>query len=214
MPRTVVARLTAIAVLGAALLVTGCGDSLPTAPAPATPSRDLLSSVLGTLTGSTSDVVNLPAVERITALPSDISVTKTIGASGGNIAVPAAGLTVRFPSGAVAQPTVITVTAYAGKYVAYGFAPHGITFASPVSVTQSLQGTNARYTLLQSPVVGGYLANGQSDIAANGVATITELRPVQLLFSIIDGLLGLDARFTINHFSGYILASGRSGSAE
>jgi hypothetical protein len=64
------------------------------------------------------------------------SASAVIGAFGGQLTLPSAGLTVVVPPFAVASPTRITVTAVAGNQVAYELDPHGTRLLVPLVVTQ------------------------------------------------------------------------------
>lgn len=204
-PRTLARTLTG-ATFALAFLSTGCGGDRLTAPA----SRPLVARSDAPPTSSTT--VLLPVIKRTTPLAQDIVVSQTIGPAGGVIDIPAAGLHVVFPAGALSQTTTITATAYAGQYVSYGFAPHGITFSVPVIVRQALAGTSGTVDL-SSPLVGGYLLNGPSDIEEDGEAEISEVLPAATTVTSSGGLLDPYTQFPIHHFSGYIIATGRTSVA-
>lgn len=191
-------------ILGLAL-VAGCSadrteatSPLSAAPA-AAPSGDLLGSVGGLLNNTLTQVGN---VKRTTPLAAPVTVQQTIGVAGGTLTIPSAGVTVVVPAGALAAPTLITMTARAGSNVAYDFAPHGITFAKPLVFTQALAGTDA--SLLSAPFLSlGYY----SDPSLLGTTT-------SLLSELISGttnLLTWQFTSSIKHFSGYALACGRGG---
>src|SRR6185295_4761394 len=98
-------------------------------------------NLIGDLAG-TLHLTSAKVIRRTHPLPRPITVTTTIGSDGGTISIPEAGVTVTVPSGALSAPTVISMTARAGAPIAYDFAPHGITFAQPLTFTQSLYGTD------------------------------------------------------------------------
>jgi hypothetical protein len=130
--------------LGALIVSFGCSD-LPTAPTPeVAPSNGLLGDLVGVVTGTVDGVVKLatavlsPVFEREEPLRYDEVVTQTIGRDGGVIRLPRAGLTVTVPRGALTSPTRITVTAPAGDLLGYEFAPHGLQFKKPVTLTQEV----------------------------------------------------------------------------
>jgi hypothetical protein len=193
-------RRTSVLLLGLAA-VAACSDVRPTEPvaAPIAPptvgaSPDLLGGIVGTLT----NLIVVPAVQRRTPLATPITVVKTIGSAGGTLSIPAAGVTVVVPSGALSSSTVITMTARSGSLVAYDFAPHGITFAKPLVFTQDLSVTNVG--LLQRAFLKLAYYSDPS-LLGRTVATVTEL---------LSGLLsGNTFTAKINHFSGYILTCGR-----
>ena len=141
--RSSIRRIGVIA-LGLVFLA-GCANDRtgPTSPLnspAAAPNADLLGSV-GSLLASVLHLVT--NVQRTSPLTAPISVQQLVGAAGGTLGIPKAGVTVEVPAGALSSPTLITMTARAGSAVAYDFAPHGITFAKPLVFTQSLSGTNA-----------------------------------------------------------------------
>ncbi len=197
-------RIGALA-LGLVLIV-GCTQEQSTAPAaltaPAATSPDLLGTV-GTVVGTVTSTLKLTTttgLQRTEALASPITIRQTIGAAGGILSIPAAGVTVTVPRGALEASTVITMTARAGTLVAYDFEPHGITFAKPLVFNQSLKGTNA--TLLSAPFLRlGYYED--PSLLGQTTAVVTEL---------IGGLFNaLNWTFTapIRHFSGYVVSCGR-----
>jgi hypothetical protein len=173
-------------------------------PATLTPpaaSQDLLGGLLGGVT----DLVGLTSrngVLRRTPLPSPITVRKTIGRSGGALSIPAAGVTVIVPVGALDADTEITMTARAGYLLAYDFEPHGVTFKVPLVFNQNLNGTNVGLLSPLALKLGYY-----SDPSLLGKTTA-------LVSEVIGGLTSVLTRtFTapIGHFSGYIVICGRSG---
>jgi hypothetical protein len=189
-------RLTALA-FGVLALVS-CGTDQPTAISRPEPSVSGApsASLLGTLTS----LLTVDGLQRTTPLAAPITVSQVIGADGGTLAIPQAGVTVVVPKGALAQPTTITMTARAGSLVAYDFAPHGITFAKPLAFSQQLRGTNA--TLLSAPFLQlGYYSDPSLLTKVGG-----------LVSELLGGTLNtLTWTFTapIPHFSGYIVTCGR-----
>jgi hypothetical protein len=123
-----------------------------------------------------------------------------------------AGITVSFPPGSVTAPVYVTIVAHPGRYVAYEFFPHGVTFAKPVKIQQDLHETTAwRNVEVMSKLQGGYLANGWYDIdRVQGTAPLAELYPVEFAdgtgeFSKLNPAV---VKFYTTHFSGYTLVSG------
>ena len=103
-----------IGVLALALAITACSADNAAAPtalqAPAAePSASLLGGLLGGVTGTLTGALQLTTangIQRTQPLPSSITVTKTIGSSGGMLSIPAAGVTVARPATApVSNPT-------------------------------------------------------------------------------------------------------------
>jgi hypothetical protein len=199
------------ATLTAGLLASGCGDSpvapsappaAPSAPiaAPTSANNSLLGGLLGTTLGSPTTVTPL---NRTSPLASDITTSKRIGLLGGVLSIPSAGITVVVPPLAVLSTTTISVTARAGSAVAYDFAPHGIKFAVPLVVTQSLAKTDAQTGLVSlNSLFAGYYPDSKNS------TSVTELLTLNV------NLLNSTAIMTVWHFSGYIFASGRSDSGE
>ena len=176
--------------------------SSPLATPAAAPSADLLGGLTQTVNKLLTAVLG---VQRKTPLASSITVTKTIGSAGGTLSIPQAGVTVTIPSGALASNTVITMTARAGSLIAYDFAPHGITFAKPLVFTQSLAGTNA--SILTAPLLAlGYYSDPSLLSSVGGLVS-------ELLSGNVN-LLSWTFTSKIPHFSGYMVAVGRGGSAE
>jgi photosystem II stability/assembly factor-like uncharacterized protein len=192
--------LRRVGLLAAVALMAACSGEPATAPA--SQSSAPASAPLPDLLGVLSSLQLAPTLQRTTPLASDITVTKTIGALGGTLSIPAAGVTVTVPAGALSSPTLITMTARAGSLLAYDFAPHGITFAKPLTFSQSLSGTSA--TLLNVPFLKlGYYTD--PNLLGSVFALVSEL---------INGstnLLSWTFTAPINHFSGYVVACGRNG---
>jgi hypothetical protein len=186
------------ALLAAATLVTGCALDRSTSPsgdapsAPSAPSSTLLSL------GQTTTVTPLL---RTSPLATDQTATATIGALGGVISLPGAGLTVVVPPLAVRTATKFSVTALAGSRVAYEFEPHGLKFLVPLVATQSLRGTQAQSGGLINPLslYAGYFPDSKQ------ITSVSELLNLNV------NVLSQTSVLTIWHFSGYIIATGRSG---
>jgi hypothetical protein len=203
--KTPIRRLVALAV--ALVTVASCTSDQPTSPAAPSlaptaqaPSADLL----GTVTGLVSSILNVEGLQRTSALAAPITVTKTIGSAGGTLTIPQAGVTVVVPAGALSKNTAITMTARAGKLIAYDFAPHGITFAKPLQFSQNLKGTNA--SLLSVPFLKlGYYKDASLLTKTGGLVS-------ELLGGVVNVL---EWKFTgsIPHFSGYMVTCGRGRSA-
>jgi len=186
----ITSAITAIAISGCAADATS-----PMAPA-AAPSQSLL--------GLLSQPTIVSPLLRNTPLPADISASTIVGVLGGNVSLPAAGLNVVIPPLAVAAGTRITVRAMAGSKVAYEFEPHGIRFGVPLIATQSLRDTQAQSGGLINPLslFAGYFPDQTQP------TSISELLNVNI------SLLNQTSIFSIWHFSGYIIATGRAQSGD
>jgi hypothetical protein len=170
-----------------ALALSACGDAL-VAPTPPAANGSLLSL----LSPKTAKVVN-----RTTPLARDEVVSKVVGSAGGVLELPSAGLTVTVPSGALKEPVRITVTAPAGSLVGYHFEPHGLQFAKPLVASQKIAGT--QIGVLRALLSPPYAAYFEDELAPR-------VKVLEILDLNVLDLLGV-ARFRIQHFSGYVIAT-------
>lgn len=170
------------------------GPSGVTAPTDPTAASANLTGLLGL--GSPTEITPLL---RTAPLAQSLSASATVGPLGGTLSLPGAGLLVVIPPLALSSRQTITVTAVAGSNVAYEFAPHGLKFNLPLVVTQNLGATQAGVNGLVNPLslFAGYFPDSTKP------TSITESVNVNV------NLLNQVATFTVWHFSGYILASGR-----
>ena len=179
--------------------IAGCSDAPTTAPDSPARTASARGGLLSTLTRS----ISLSTVlRRSTPLNGDVTARAIIGSEGGVIAIPEAGLRVVVPQGAVTAPVAFTATAVHGRAVAYEFEPHGMRFAKPLQVTQDLNGTD----WIGLPLLnlrGAYFADSKTLDTDNAVVQVNELLPLSL------DLLRLEARFDVQHFSGYVISTGR-----
>lgn len=197
--------LTTIAA-GTLLIVAGCRDSVapvsaPVVQNPAGQPEALLGlniPLIDNLLGTGDTVIVL---QRATPLASNITATKIIGRSGGTLSLPEAGLTVTVPYGAVSYPTTFSVTALAGRPIAYEFGPHGSQFAKPLTMTQDLRVTYLNQASLQYlHFHAGYFTSSTNLIDFLLRAVVSELLPASA--SADD----MSVRFNVSHFSGYLVA--------
>ena len=188
-------RLTLL-VAALAVGIAGCADAPTTAPAAPATVEAPRAALLGI-------VALTPVLQRSNALPADITVRARIGYDGGTIAIPEAGFRIVVPRGAVSEPVDFVATAAAGRAVAYRFAPHGIRFARPLVATQELRGTEWVGLPLLNMRAGYFKDDGQLD-AQRALVQLDEILPLSL------DLLRLQARFGIEHFSGYVVSTGRA----
>jgi hypothetical protein len=213
---TVLRRAGLLAVALLVLVSTACNTERATAPSSITApsslsesstfaapdaSHDLLGGLVGTLT-NTLGLTSANGVLRTKPLAKAITVKKTIGSNGGTLSIPAAGITVVVPRGALARNTEITMTARAGSLLAYDFEPHGVTFKVPLVFNQSLNGTNVGLLGPLALKLGYY-----SDPSLLGQTTA-------LVSEVLQGVTSILTRtFTapIKHFSGYVVICGRGG---
>jgi hypothetical protein len=142
-------------------------------------------------------------LKREIPLPKDRSWSFDVGPDGSVVRDAATGLTIEVPAGAVATPTHITVIALRGAPLAYRFEPHGLQFAVPIHLVQSLHGLKVSSALSTiPPLFGGYFAD--DSLVTDGVTG--EVRVVEVLPIAID-LKAKTAILDVHHFSGYLVAS-------
>ena len=186
---------TAVTAAVAFTAITGCNGESATGAAP-----DVRHAVASTTTTS----VTVPLLTRTQRLAADVTYSIDVSGSGGTINIPEAGLQVRVPAGAFSgkKPIRFTVTALAGDVVAYRFGPHGMKFLKPLVATQDLSITT--YDVGGSALLdAGYFAS-DADIDVSGrSAKISEIFPTAIA-------TGNRARWEIPHFSGYVIATGRT----
>ncbi len=183
----------------------GCGDdSNPAAP---TPQRAAAPPLEASYSFPVKPGGHYPVLHRSAPLAHDVSVSGTIGGSGGMLSIPAAGLYVIFPSKAVKSKTLFTLTAHAGPWVTYTFEPH-IAFDQPVAIVQDLSLTKAANNAsLLASLGAGYLPNDLADIDAGGTGSFSETYSTYL-FTTPQAVPSAYAAFVTTHFSGYAFASG------
>jgi len=188
----------AIALAAVSLVSSSCGDATAPVTRPAAP--DALLGLPSGLGGGVATLVDttVNALQLAVPLLSDISRSATIGPEGGSIDIPETGFHLDVPKNAFYSPTLITVTAVQGSTVAYEFEPHGLTFNKRLIVTQSLSPTSLISSLLGHSFTGAYFTS-RDDLHADGTAFVHELEPTT------TDLLSLQARFSIGHFSGYLV---------
>jgi hypothetical protein len=188
----------AIALAAVSIVSSSCGDA--TAPASRADAPNALLGLPSGLGGGVGTVVDttLGTLQFAVPLLSDISRSATIGPDGGTIEIPETGFRLDIPKNAVAAPTVITVTAVQGSAVAYEFEPQGIALNKRLIVTQSLSPTSIVSNLVGQSFTGAYFTS-RDDIHLDGTAFVHELEPTT------TDLLSLQLRFSIGHFSGYLV---------
>ncbi len=135
------------------------------------------------------------------------SVSAVVGVEGATLLLPGAEFSLTIPAGALSEPTVITVTAKGGLFVAYEMQPHGLRFAKPVIAVQGLRNTSTYGTDAGNSVRSGYLPDGNETIDSNDMAAPAE---VEASTTILYGLkpVAESHEWILNHFSRYILISG------
>jgi hypothetical protein len=123
---------------------------------------------------------------------------------GGRLELRQAGLEVEVPRGAVRERTRIWVKAYPGNLVAYEFGPHGTRFDVPLTARQDLKPTSWYKLIDKSRIEVGYFKHSSQIDPRSGIVLVDEFIP-------IDAFTRHNrAEFSIDHFSGYILSTGRT----
>lgn len=190
-------RSAAFALL--ALVGFACAD-----PAAPTQRASAPSALLGLPLGGGDGLITVVdttvnVLQRTVPLLTDVTTSATIGPEGGSIYMPSTGFRLDVPKNAVAAPTTITVTAVAGTNVAYEFQPAGMVFSKRLVATQDLSATTILPVITGTNFVGAYFRS-RDQLYSNGTALVNELEPTTV------DLPSLNVRFTIGHFSGYIVA--------
>ena len=139
---------------------------------------------------------------RRAPLGANVSVARSIGPAGGELAIPEAGLRVFVPRGALTRTTTITATALKGDIVAYEFGPHGTRFALPLIVTQAKTGTDADALPAGAILHLGYFSGPQALDPVAKKARIAEL------ISNLALVTSESVVFPVWHFSGYTIVWG------
>lgn len=198
----------------AAILVACSASDVPVGPriAPSAP-RPLLSKIKATdsmmvITDVTySDTAS--TIAWLAPVRADTSVSAVIGPDGGELRIDALGASITVPKYALSANTTITMTVLHGPVVAYDFQPHGIVFARPVSIRQSLAGTAAEADpSILGVLHGAYFDRGFDSSFVDVAHTRMKVRERELGY--LDPFRKR-INFFVGHFSGYIVAMGRSG---
>ena len=198
-------RFAHLAIALAAAIVVACGgdQALLVTPRPGDATPPL--GVVTDPNGASSHPVN-----RQQPLAIDEAWSFDVGPEGTTVHYPSAGLTITVPPGAVTATTRITCIALRGGALAYRFEPHGLQFAQPVQLTQTLRSLKLNPSSLGMPqLIGGYFADDSlvTD-AITGDARALEILPVQI------DVRGHNAVLFIRHFSGYTVASAARDSVD
>ena len=184
-------------------LLAGCARDAATPLEPDSNSSNISSTTSTEQFEQSASILGLLPVRGVTRtvpLLQNISVSALIGQDGGTISIPAAGLTLVVPPGAVTSSTKFTATALAGRLVAYEFEPHGTKFPVPLQFTQDLTKLSL-VGAVTAPVLDGAYFTDTSKLNQNlGRAAASEILPATV------DLLRLRVGFPINHFSGYLVS--------
>jgi hypothetical protein len=153
--------------------------------------------------------IKVHIMSRQGVLAEDLTASAVIGPKGGELRLQSAGLRLIVPKGAVSAPTTFSVTAVAGSVVAYEFQPHGATFAVPLIIQQTIfnSGPESADPNTYSFEAGHFLSRADLDDTAE-IGVVNEVLPTRVEHG--KGKL----TFSVTHFSGYLLASGRQAASD
>jgi hypothetical protein len=210
-----------------------CADYSPLEPiaapriaAPIKAQDGLIGDLLGLVTGLLGTIIkviefrsdpNGIPVSAIKWAPAHVnqsrSVSGTIGYKGGSLAIGGSDFSITFPKGALSKSTWITITSDASGYVSYDMKPHGIRFAKPVIVTQSLKNTAVYKTPVALNAACAYFSKDPLNLG--GILKALEIETTTI-YSAPSGeqnghqqqLVPEVETWQLNHFSHYMLASG------
>ena len=205
--------------LAAGLAAAGCSDIRTPTESPPDPIQPQPFFSYAPATG-------FDALRRHEPLLTDVSTSQVIGVEGGEIVIPTAGVSLVVPALALSADTQITVTALAGDAVAFEFAPHGLQFLVPAAIRVRVEGTEAEDELedLLEDTSSGHdrdddeedlddLDSGSFVVPLNsfigvyfeGDPSLGVVEPLERIDTFLqDGHIV----FPIQHFSGYVTASG------
>jgi predicted small lipoprotein YifL len=193
--RPTLSTVFTLAVLAASLAACGDNSSI-TAPTSTVATQVAPTSTINSLALTTLSTVNV--LKRTNSI-ADTTVTKVIGAAGGTISIPAAGLSLTVPPLAVSANTTFQVHVLPGSVVAYEFEPHGTTFPVPLVVAQSLVRTSRSQA--STAMHADYFTDKSKINFDSNVATVSEELPITFTSNSV-------ITFKVWHFSGYLVSSG------
>ena len=178
---------TVLALLGV-LVLAACADQ---APLPLSPSSTVELDVAGRHEGRTAFFQGIQRV-RAGGLAFD---SEVITPQGG--VLEAGGVTLRIPAGAVSEDVTIRMIIPNTPFLYAHFQPHGLKFSTPATLTFDLSEAAADHG---SGLLGVYVGAGlfSRGLSVLGSETFPATRDER------------GASFQIDHFSGYIVASGHS----
>jgi hypothetical protein len=215
----------------ATFVALSCSDYSPTAPTRVAPTQaqdGLISGLLGGVVGLVGGVVDLllGPVLRVIDFQSDPngievravkwanshpkqarSVSGTIGVDGGTLQIPTSDFAITFPKGALSKATAITIISNDNGYVSYDMRPHGLTFAKPVIVTQSLRNTAVYGTPTALNSFGAYFSKEPKKL--DGILKALEIEKTTIYGTPKSKNPQPEVQtWELKHFSRYMLASG------
>ena len=145
-----------------------------------------------------------PVLGRSKSIHGNKSTSVVVDERGGWLSLPAAGLYVFVPPGAVKNRVTLTAKAIPGDLMAYQFGPHGAKFDVPLVMYQSLDLAALPPGADLSQFEVGYFADERTLNFRTRNVKVNEFIPTGIVFD------GHAVRFEVSHFSGYVIATGRS----
>ncbi len=189
--------IAGIAAVALGLAAAACAD---VARAPVAPTAEAAArQPAAPLFGKSATKVRVSAIRWQKALKNDATASAVIGAEGGALVLPATGLRLVVPAGAVARPTRFAVTALAGKLAAYDFEPAGSVFPVALRVEQDLSFVDAKHGN-PAQALAGYFSDRADVDQTSASGQVAEVVPITWS----SGTLA----FPVRHFSGYIMSWG------
>ena len=210
-------RRVAAAVVGAVALAgaVACQSDKSSSPAAALSGPSVRREITDATTSITVDTtsaadtsadstVRVDALKRIVPLPHDITAAGNIGRNGGYIGIPEAGVWLYVPKGVIRDREGVnfTITAKAGYAVAYDFGPAGSVFSDYVVIVQDLIPTGWVGMTDKTALKGGYFKSDAQLDSRRGKADVSEFVATDV------DLRHARALVYVNHFSGYVIATG------
>lgn len=185
-----------VAALGLVATV-ACSNDGSTAPVANSPLGGIRKEVV-------DPAVIAPVLKRTKAIRVNRTNHFRIDQKGGWFSIPEAGLYIFVPENAVSAPMTISAKALTGDLMAYEFGPHGTRFNVPLQMYQDLDLAHiTAHTDLSKFEVGYFADENTLDYRTDKVA-VNEFIPTGIVFE------GRAVRFEVSHFSGYVIATGRT----
>jgi hypothetical protein len=188
-------RQSRFGLIALAALAAACADAtLPSEPAAEAPrvAHSILDAGGGILRAAVDGNQGHTLLTWRSTLNQDLTVTQPCDRrTTCVITLPSVGTEVVIPEGALKRNTEISVTALAGQFVNFEFAPHGLKFKMPIAVSVNMRGTSADYEGMTTQYWSLFWVDGLEDVREE----------------IVAWLVGDTLFFLTDHFSGYAIAS-------
>jgi hypothetical protein len=194
MKRTMIRVLLAVAI---GVTASACADD---ARAPfglrEAPTAQQTSATLARTSGAKAKLAGMQWRKQ---LKRDVHASALIGPAGGVLVLPATGLRLVVPAGAVSRPTLFGATALEGKVVAYDFEPAGSVFPVALRVEQDPAFINMKHNDA-SRMRAGYFPSRSDLDQSRATGDVAELISTSWSAGAVS--------FSVWHFSGYMMSWG------